>query len=96
MGLVTNAQDPDLKRSAMTHFLKTSVFGAPSNPPVNIEEISGCFINSRTWILMRNFAAKLIAELEPFRLQECLVKCIEMGVNPFPLEIILSQAHSWS
>lgn len=41
---------------------------------------------------MWNFAAKLIAELVPFRLLECLVKCLEMGVNPLLCEIIPSQA----
>lgn len=46
------------------------------------------------WISPWNFAAILIAELVPLRLLECLLKCLEMGVNPFPLEIILSQAHS--
>lgn len=42
---------------------------------------------------MWNFAAELIAELVPFRLLKCLMECLEMSINPFPLEIILSQAH---
>lgn len=39
---------------------------------------------------MKNFAAKLTAELVPFRLLKCLVEYIEMGVNPFLFESILS------
>lgn len=93
MGLITNAQNPDLKKVIDGPFSENQHVSVPSNTPINIKEISGYSIYSRTWISMWNFAAKLIAELVPFRLLECLVKCLEMGVKPFPLEIIFSQAH---
>lgn len=93
MGLITNAQNPDLKKVSDGPFSTNQHVSVPSNTPINIKEISGCSINSRTWISMWNFAAELIAELVPFRLLKCLMECLEMSINPFPLEIILSQAH---
>lgn len=96
MGLITNAQNPGLKKVSDGPFSINQHVTVPSNTPINIKEISGHSINSRTLISMWNFAAELFAELVPFRLLECLLKCLEMGVNPFPLEIIFSQAHSVS
>lgn len=84
MGLITNAQNPDCKKVSDGPLSKNQHVSVPSNTPINIKEISVCSINSRTWISMWNFAARLIAELVPFRLLECLVKCLEMGVSPFP------------
>lgn len=59
-------------------FSKNQHVSVLSNTPINIKEISGCSINSRAWISTWNFASKLIAELVPFRLLECLV---EMGAK---------------
>lgn len=89
MGLITNAQNPGLKKVSDGPFSINQHVAVPSNTPINIKEISGHSINSRTLISMWNFAAELFAELVPLR----LLKCLEMGVNPFPLEIIFSQAH---
>lgn len=91
MGLITNAQNPDLKKVSDGPFSKNQHVSVLSNTPINIKEISGCSINSRTCISMWNFAAKLIAELEPFRLLECLAEHLEMSVNPYRLSGTLSQ-----
>ncbi len=67
-GAITNAQNPDLKKVSHCPFSKNQHVSVPSNTPITIKEISGCSINSRTWISMWNFAGKLTAELVPFRL----------------------------
>lgn len=83
MGLITNAQNPDLKKVSDGPFSKNQHVSVPSHTPINIKKISACSINSRTWISMWNFAVKLIAELVPSRLLKCRMECLEMGVNPF-------------
>lgn len=74
-------RNPDLKKVSDGPFSENQHVSVPSNTPINMEEISGCSINGRTWISMCNFAAQFIAEMVPFRLLESL----KMGVNPFPL-----------
>lgn len=83
MGLITNAQNLDLRKVSHCPFSKNQHVTVPSNTPINIKEISGCSINSRTWTSMRNFAAELSAELVPFR----PLKCLEMGVSTFPQRV---------
>lgn len=82
MVMITNAQN--LKKVRDCPFSKNQHVSVLSNTPININEISGCSINSRTWLSMWNFDVKFIAELVPFRLLECQVERPEMDVIPFP------------
>lgn len=91
MGLITNAPIPDLKKVSDGPFPKNQHVSVPSHTPINIKEISGWSIHSEPWISMWNLAGKLIAELVPSQLLKCPMECLEMGVSPFPLEMILSK-----
>lgn len=84
----------DLKKVSDGPFSKNQHVSVPSHSPINVEEISGCSINSRTWVSVWNFAAKLFAELVPLRLLKCLMECLEMGVNLFLFDMILSPSAS--
>jgi len=70
MELISYVQNPGLKNVRNGPFKKNVYVSVLSNASINIKGISGCYNNSKTWISMWNFAAKLIALLVIF---SCLV-----------------------
>lgn len=68
MGVITNAQSPDLAKVRDGPIFKNQHVSVPSDAPINIQEISGSSINSRTRSSMCNLAEKLTAELVSFKL----------------------------